>query len=112
MEYSLDEVIRSSPVVVHKGRYAYLKILIILLFVLFGLFYAIDESQTKAYVSDLEKSRRATAIGVYSFITGLIYLFASLIAGYLWKINPAYAFVYASIISLIAIIYFISKKSK
>jgi hypothetical protein len=25
MEYSLDEVIKSSPVVVHKGRYAYLK---------------------------------------------------------------------------------------
>jgi hypothetical protein len=25
MEYSLDEVIKSSPVIVHKGRYAYLK---------------------------------------------------------------------------------------
>jgi len=86
------------------------KLFVIFLFVLFGLFYAIDESQTKAYISDLERQRRATAIGVYNFITGLIYLFASLIAGYLWKINPNYAFIYASIISLIAIIYFISKR--
>jgi MFS family permease len=86
------------------------KLFVIFLFVLFGLFYAIDESQTKAYISDLERQRRATAIGIYNFITGLIYLFASLIAGYLWKINPNYAFIYASIVSLIAIIYFISKR--
>jgi len=86
------------------------KMFIIFLFVLFGLFYAIDESQTKAYISDLEKSRRATAIGVYNFITGLIYLFASLIAGYLWKINPSYAFIFAATISLITIIFFISKR--
>jgi len=88
------------------------KMLIIFLFILFGLFYAIDESQTKAYVSDLEKSRRATAIGVYNFITGLIYLLASLIAGYLWKINPTRPFIYASVVSLIAITFFISKRSK
>jgi MFS family permease len=87
------------------------KIFIILLFVLFGLFYAIDESQTKAYISDLERQRRATAIGIYNFITGLIYLFASVIAGYLWKINPNYAFIFAAVISLIAIIFFISKRS-
>ena len=87
------------------------KIFIILLFVLFGLFYAIDESQTKAYISDLERQRRATAIGVYNFVTGLIYLFSSVIAGYLWKINPVYAFIFAAVISLIAIIFFISKRS-
>lgn len=83
---------------------------VIALFVLFGLFYAIDESQTKAYVSDLEKSRRATAIGVYNFITGLVYLLASLIAGYLWKLNPAYAFAYAAVISLATIIFFVSRR--
>lgn len=88
------------------------KIFVIVLFVLFGLFYAIDESQTKAYISDLERQRRATAIGIYNFITGLIYLFASLIAGYLWKINPSYAFIYAATISLITILFFISKRRK
>lgn len=91
---------------------AFNKLMIIFLFVLFGLFYAIDESQTKAYISDLEMSRKATAIGFYNFITGLIYLIASLVAGYLWKINPACAFVYAAIISLIAISFFISRRSK
>ena len=84
---------------------------VIFLFILFGLFYAIDESQTKAYISDLERQRRATAIGIYNFITGLVYLFASLIAGYLWKINPNYAFIFAAIISLITIIFFISKRN-
>lgn len=88
------------------------KLATVFLFVLFGLFYAIDESQTKAYISDLEKSRRATAIGVYNFVTGLIYFLASLVAGYLWKINPTYAFIYAAAISLITIIFFMSRKSK
>jgi MFS family permease len=69
------------------------------------------EINTKAYISDLERQRRATAIGIYNFIIGLIYLFASVIAGYLWKINPNYAFIFAAVISLIAIIFFISKRS-
>jgi MFS family permease len=80
------------------------------LFVVFGLFYAIDESQTKAYISDLEKSRRATAIGFYNFITGLIYLPASVVAGYLWKINPNYAFMFAAVFSLAAIVFFVSRR--
>lgn len=88
------------------------KIFVIFLFVLFGLFYAIDESQTKAYISDLERKRRATAIGGYNFITGLIYLFASLIAGYLWKINPNYSFIFAAAISLITILFFITGRRK
>ena len=56
---------------------------IIVLFLLFGIFYSIDEAQSKAFIADLEKDRRATAIGAYNFITGLIYLLASVIAGVL-----------------------------
>ena len=85
---------------------------IISLFALFGLFYAIDESQSKAYISDLEKTRRATAIGMYNFATGIIYLPASIIAGYLWKINPNYAFIFAAIISLAALAFFVLRKEK
>ena len=83
------------------------KIQVISLFIVFGIFYAIDESQTSAYISDLEKTSRATAIGIYSFATGVIYLPASLIAGYLWKINPNYAFIFAAAITFIAFIFFI-----
>jgi len=90
--------------------FATTKIHIISLFSLFGVFYAIDESQSKAYITDLEKTRRATAIGIYNFATGIIYLPASVIAGYLWGINPNYAFIFAGLFSIVAFIFFISRK--
>jgi MFS family permease len=84
---------------------------IIILFILFGLFYSIDEAQSKAFTTDLENERRATAIGVYNFVTGLIYLPASVIAGVLWFYSPAYSFAFAAMAALVAIIVFISLKS-
>jgi len=80
---------------------------IIVLFLLFGIFYSIDEAQSKAFITDIEKDRRATAIGMYNFITGLIYLPASIIAGILWVFNPTYAFIFATIIAFIAMCVFI-----
>ena len=80
---------------------------IIILFLLFGIFYSIDEAQSKAFISDLEKDRRATAIGAYNFTTGLIYLFSSVIAGVLWVLNPIYAFVFGSFIVFTAMMVFI-----
>ena len=69
---------------------------IVVLFILYGVFYAIDEAQNKAFIVDLEAQRRASAIGLYNFVTGVIYLPASLIAGALWLLNPASAFVLAA----------------
>ncbi|VVB79430.1 Multidrug resistance protein MdtH [uncultured archaeon] len=86
------------------------KLAVILLFVLFGIFYSIDEGQSKAYLTDMEKQRRATVIGLYNFVTGIIYIFASIIAGYLWSINPNYAFVFAAVISILALGVFLGKK--
>ena len=85
---------------------------IILLFILFGIFYAIDEGQSNAYISDLEKTKRGTAMGLYKFITGIIYLPASIIAGYLWSINSNYAFMFAAIVSIAALVFFLSKKTR
>lgn len=79
---------------------------IIFLFILFGLFYAIDESQSKAYITDLEAKKRGTAIGAYNFFTGLIYVPASIIAGVLWGMNPNYAFIFAAMVSLAALFFF------
>lgn len=84
---------------------------IILLFILFGIFLAIDEAQSKAYITDLEQERRATAIGIYNFLTGIIYLPSSVIVGLLWKIGPSYAFIFAAVVSACALIFFISKKN-
>jgi len=85
---------------------------IIILFILFGIFYSIDEAQNKAFISDMEKERRATAIGMYNFVTGLIYLPASIIAGILWTLHPTYAFLFAGIIAFIAMGTFFGLKKK
>jgi len=83
--------------------YATTKWQIIILFVVYGVFYSIDEAQSKAFITDLEPERRATAIGVYNFVTGAIYLPASLIAGALWAVRPGIVFILAAVLSLVAI---------
>ena len=79
---------------------------IIALFAVYGVFYAIDEAQNKAFIADLELERRASAIGMYNFITGILYLPASLIAGGLWLVNPSVPFFVAASFALLAIIVF------
>lgn len=73
---------------------------------MYGLFYAIDESQSKAFIADLEPERRATAIGVYNFVTGGLYLLASVVAGVLWAWAPGLAFGLAAILSVAAMVVF------
>ena len=77
---------------------------VILLFIVYGVFYSIDEAQSKAFIADLEPDRQATAIGVYNFVTGLIYLPASLIAGALLSAHPRLVFAGAACLSLAAIV--------
>src|SRR5690606_38311357 len=79
---------------------------IVVLFALYGVFYAVDESQSKAFIADLEPERRATAIGVYNSVTGMLYLPASLAAGALWIVSPALAFGLSACLSLLAILLF------
>lgn len=73
------------------------------LFALYGVFYAAEDSQSNAFIADIEPDRRATAMGAYNFITGVLYLPASLAAGALWTLAPAYAFSLAALLSLIAV---------
>lgn len=79
----------------------------IALFAVYGVFYAIDEAQTKAFIADIEPERRATAIGIYNFVSGGLYLPASLIAGALWVATPNIAFGLATALSLLAIALFL-----
>jgi MFS family permease len=85
---------------------------VIVAFILFGIFYSIDEAQSKAFIADIEKDRRATAIGMYNFVTGLAYLPASIIAGVLWALHPTYAFLFSTLITFIALCVFLILKSK
>ena len=82
---------------------------VIALFLLYGVFYAIDEGQSKAYLSDLTpETSRATAIGTYGFVTALVYLPASLLAGALWNVaGPTVTFSVGGALSLLALAYFL-----
>lgn len=80
---------------------------VIALFIIYGLFYAIDEAQNKAFIVDIELERRASAIGMYNFVTGMIYLPASLIAGGLWLLHPVVPFVAAACLALFAVMAFL-----
>ena len=85
------------------------KVGVALLFVLYGVFYAIDEGQTKAYIADLvPAAARATAMGTYGFVTACVYLPASLAAGLLWKsVGPSATFGVAAGIAVLALVYFV-----
>src|SRR5450759_4653926 len=80
---------------------------VIILFVVYGVFYSIDEAQSKAFIADLELERRGSAIGLYNFVTGLVYLPASLIAGALWLVHPASAFLVAACLAFAALTVFV-----
>lgn len=80
---------------------------IVVLFALYDVFYAIEESQSKAFIADLEPERRASAMGVYNSVTGMLYLPASLAAGLLWTVSPALAFGLAAALALLAMLLFV-----
>lgn len=56
-----------------------------LLFVVYGIFVAADESVNKAYISDLAGEKtRGIALGAYNTAIGAVYLPASAVFGFLW----------------------------
>jgi len=76
---------------------------LILLFALYGIAYALFAGNQKAYVSDLSSEDvRATALGLFYTVVGLTSLPASLIAGYLWKINPEITFLFGGVLAIIS----------
>jgi MFS family permease len=110
-----DRVGRPRMIMLGYGTYAALSLgfafatekwHILVLFLMYGLFYAIDEAQNKAFIADLEVERRASAMGMYSFVTGVVYLPASLIAGALWLFSPSTAFLMAAGVALLALVMF------
>lgn len=110
-----DRVGRSRVIVLGYAIYGALNIGLVFatsrvemagLFAVYGLFYAIEESQSKAFIADIEPDRRATAIGVYNSVTGALYLPASLVAGALWAITPDLAFALAGGLALAAVVVF------
>lgn len=70
-----------------------------ILFAVYGFYMAMTDGVSKAYISDMiPQESRATAIGIYYCITGILTLFASIIAGLLWSyVAKSAPFVYGAI---------------
>lgn len=87
-----------------------------LLFALYGLFMAVTDGVSRAYVSDLTASnKRGLAFGTYHAIVGITVLPANFIGGFLWHtINVQAPFIYAAIFSVISallLIFYVNETS-
>lgn len=80
----------------------------IVLFAVYGISQAINETAQRAFVSDLtEEKERGTGFGVYHTIVGLAALPSSLIAGFLWQyISSTAAFLFGFGMCFAAVILF------
>ena len=80
----------------------------IILFILFGLNYAMVNANERAFVSDLAgRDIRGTALGTFYMLTSSAALPAGLIAGFIWDIDTTYPFIYGASISLVVVILFL-----
>jgi MFS family permease len=81
---------------------------LIILFILFGLNYALVNATERAFVSDLSKEEfRGTALGSFHMLTSSAALPAGLIAGSLWDLNTIYPFIYGTLIAFVVVILFL-----
>lgn len=76
-----------------------------ILFALYGIVFAIIDGNQRAYIADLApENLKATALGTYHTIIGLVALPANLLVGFLWQYtSPDAVFIYGSLVSLIAV---------
>jgi MFS family permease len=83
------------------------------LFPLYGVYMAMSEGISKAYISNLVSAdSRATAIGLFYTSTGIMTFFASLLAGVLWNyIGIAVPFYCGSICAIAAAIIFLTSRN-
>jgi MFS family permease len=84
------------------------------LFVLYGIYAAIAETVSRAWLSGLcEKNKRATALGFYSGMTSLAALAASTMAGLLWlKAGAMAVFLFSAAGATGVFLYFVAVKDK
>jgi len=86
----------------------------IILFALYGAFYAAVDATQRAYVADLAQGNlRATALGTLQTVTGLAALPGGLLAGYLWEqVSPRATFLFGTVTGLPAARLFIASAAR
>ncbi|KKQ72148.1 MAG: major facilitator superfamily protein [Candidatus Peregrinibacteria bacterium GW2011_GWC2_39_14] len=79
-----------------------------ILFVLYGLFSAFTDGNSRAFVSNVtEESNRATGLGILHAVEGLLLFPGGVICGALWMIGDGIGtFVYSGILAVIAALLF------
>ena len=79
---------------------------LILAFVLYGIYIAIEDTVPRAYMADLAREyEKGTIIGAYHTVFGLFVLPASVIAGWLWQVRSLEAaFLYSSAMNVLAFV--------
>ncbi|MFO7677109.1 MAG: MFS transporter [Thermoplasmatota archaeon] len=89
-------------------------LLLVIMFVLYGLFYAMVDGVQRAFVVDLSpKQLKATALGTYHTSVGLAALPAGLLLGIIWdKLSPEVMFIYSLCLALFALLVFVFVKNK
>jgi hypothetical protein len=72
------------------------QIMVWVLFGVYGIYIALTDGVTRALVVGLvPPGRKATALGLYNTVVGLMVLVASVTAGLLWnRVGPAAPFIY------------------
>ena len=71
----------------------------------YGLYYAMTEGVEKAFVAETApKNSKATALGFYNTIVGVMLLPASVIAGFLFQFNSKTPFLFGGIMAIAAVI--------
>jgi MFS family permease len=73
------------------------------LFLLYGIVFAMVEPTQKAYISDYSEELKGTSLGFYHFSRGIAMIVGGLIAGLIWDISPSSMFIYLAIIGFIAL---------
>jgi MFS family permease len=86
---------------------------IIILFVTYGIFFAMIDGVQRAFVVDLAPPNlKGTALGAFHTFTGIIALPGGLILGLLWdKISPQATFIFELLLSICSLVLFIFVKN-
>ena len=79
---------------------------LLLAFVLYGVYIAIEDTVPRAYMADIAKGyEKGTVIGAYHTVFGVFVFPASVIAGYLWQARSLeWTFLYAALMNLLAFV--------
>ena len=83
-----------------------------IMFILYGLVYALTQPNQRALVSDLSDDMKATAFGFFSSVIGIVNIFGGLIAGIMWDVSYTTMFTYLAVVSFISIISLVFVKEK